>query len=120
MALALFNSNPQKLGFAVLSRKLGLEARFAFPVSRKLNRGTGRLNPSFSGVPQSAPLHFGLKSMAGLREWSPMGDGKYCCIPVFILNAIALSPHLAAPHRAPKRSGLRNDGDPIAAGVARS
>ena len=61
MVLALFDSNPQELGFAVPSRKLGLEARFCIsPFANGLNRGTGRFTPSFSGVPQSAPLHFGL------------------------------------------------------------
>ena len=76
MALALFDSNPQELGFAVPSRKLGLEARFCISrFANGLNRGTGRFTPSFSGVPQSAHLHF------GLSPWQicSMGDGKYCC-----------------------------------------
>src|ERR1700751_1648023 len=61
MALALFNSNPQERGFAVPYRILGLEARYCISrFANGLNRGTGRFTPSFSGVPQSAPLHFGL------------------------------------------------------------
>src|SRR5215472_11771341 len=56
MALALFNSNTQELGFAGLLENWIQKHTFA----NGLNRGTGRFTPSFSGVPQSAPLHFGL------------------------------------------------------------
>jgi hypothetical protein len=129
MALALFNSNPQELGFAGPSRKLGLEARFCIsPFANGLNRGTGRFTPSFSGVPQSAPLHFGLSpwhacesglqwvmantAVFGLTVGSRRGGVHPQCY-----RFVA---HLAAPQRAPKRSRLRNDRAAIAAGVARS
>ena len=56
MALALFNSNTQELGFAGLLENWIQKHTFA----NGLNRGTGRFTPSFSGVPQSAPLHFGV------------------------------------------------------------
>ena len=126
MALALFDSNPQELGFAVPSRKLGLEARFC--ISRWLNRGTGRFTPSFSGVPQSAHLHFGVSpwqacesglqwvmantAVFGLTVGSRRGGVHPQCY-----RFVA---HLAAPQRASKRSRLRKGRAAIAAGVARS
>ena len=112
------------------SRKLGLEARFCISrFANGLNRGTGRFTPSFTGVPQSAPLHFGLKSMAGLQEWSPMGVTNTAVL--FGLTVVSrrggvhpqcyrFVAHLAAPQRASKRSRLRKDRAAIPAGVARS
>ena len=66
--------------------------------------------------------------MAGLREWSPMGDGKYCCTWFAVGSrrggvhpqCYRFAAHLAALQRAPKRSRLRKDRAAIAAGVTRS